>query len=390
MLTSLGIVFLAGLLAAALFKHFKLPGLIGLLLTGILLGPGVLNLLDGRLLDISADLRQVALLITRAGLTLNPADLKKVGRPALLMCFLPATAEIIGMVLLAPCFLGVSITEAALIGSVVAAVSPAVIVPRMIATIEQTRGHEHARPQRIRAGASVDDVYVIVVFTLFTGMLNGNGGSALMLAQVPISIVLGLAVGLLLGKLLDLFFSRFHQRDTVKLLVMLALSFLLVEAQNRLSGVIPFSGLLAVMGVGISMRVTHETLAARLSVRFNKLWVAAEILLFVLVGAAVDPLAALTYGPAAACCVLLALLFRCAGVAFCLIRTPLSRKERLFCIISYLPKATVQAAIGAVPLSMGLACGNVVLTTAVLSILITAPLGAVLIDRLAPRLLADA
>ena len=391
MLTSIALIFLFGLMSAWLMKKLGLPGLVGMLLTGIALGPDVLNLLDGTLLGISADLRQIALLIilTRAGLTLDLKDLKKVGRPAVLMCFVPACFELLGMVLAAPPLLGISRLEAAVMGSVVAAVSPAVIVPRMIRMIEEGRGQRHSLPQLILAGASVDDVFVIVVFTMFSSLAATGEGSALSLLQVPVSIALGLAAGLLLGRALSVLAKRFHIRDTEKLMILLALSFLLVALQNAAEGIVPFSGLLAVMGTGIALRKHYPVLADRLSTRYNKLWVAAETCLFVLVGAAVKLDYAVSAGPAAALCVLLALAFRVAGVLVCVAFTGFSRKEKLFCVISYLPKATVQAAIGAVPLSMGLACGDIVLTVAVLSILITAPVGAALIDRFAPRLLTD-
>lgn len=389
MLTSIALILLLGLLFGSVFKKLKLPSLIGMILVGIVLSPYALNLIDESILNISSDLRQIALVIilTRAGLSLDIADLKKVGRPAVLLCFVPACFEILGAVLLAPGILGVTVLEAAVIGSVIAAVSPAVIVPRMIRLIEEGYGKEHSIPQLILAGASVDDVFVIVVFTAFTSLASTGTVSMVSFLQIPVSIVLGIAIGVLVGILLIKFFKTFHMRDSVKILIILSCSFLLLELQNRLEGMVPVSGLLAIMSLGIVIKQKYEILAVRLSGKYNKLWVAAEIFLFVLVGATVDLKYAASAGIFAVLLVVGALIFRVIGVAVSLIRTKLSKKERVFCMIAYTPKATVQAAIGAVPLAMGLSCGQMVLTVAVLSILITAPLGAVCIDRLYPKLL---
>lgn len=389
MLTSIALILLLGLLFGSVFKKLKLPSLIGMILVGIVLSPYALNLIDESILSISSDLRQIALVIilTRAGLSLDIADLKKVGRPAVLLCFVPACFEILGAVLLAPGILGVTVLEAAVIGSVIAAVSPAVIVPRMIRLIEEGYGKEHSIPQLILAGASVDDVFVIVVFTAFTSLASTGTVSMVSFLQIPVSIVLGIAIGVLVGILLIKFFKTFHMRDSVKILIILSCSFLLLELQNRLEGMVPVSGLLAIMSLGIVIKQKYEILAVRLSGKYNKLWVAAEIFLFVLVGATVDLKYAASAGIFAVLLVVGALIFRVIGVAVSLIRTKLSKKERVFCMIAYTPKATVQAAIGAVPLAMGLSCGQMVLTVAVLSILITAPLGAVCIDRLYPKLL---
>lgn len=389
MLTSIALILLLGLLFGSVFKKLKLPSLIGMILVGIVLSPYSLNLIDESILSISSDLRQIALVIilTRAGLSLDIADLKKVGRPAVLLCFVPACFEILGAVLLAPGILGVTVLEAAVIGSVIAAVSPAVIVPRMIRLIEEGYGKEHSIPQLILAGASVDDVFVIVVFTAFTSLASTGTVSMVSFLQIPVSIVLGIAIGVLVGILLIKFFKTFHMRDSVKILIILSCSFLLLELQNRLEGMVPVSGLLAIMSLGIVIKQKYEILAVRLSGKYNKLWVAAEIFLFVLVGATVDLKYAASAGIFAVLLVVGALIFRVIGVAVSLIRTKLSKKERVFCMIAYTPKATVQAAIGAVPLAMGLSCGQMVLTVAVLSILITAPLGAVCIDRLYPKLL---
>lgn len=341
---------------------------------------------------ISADLRQIALVIilTRAGLALDLSDLKKVGRPAILMCFVPACIEMLGTILFAPVLFGITHLEAAIMGSVLAAVSPAVIVPRMIRLIEEEYGTDKGIPELLLAGASVDDVFVIVMFTAFTSLASTGELSAISFLQIPVSIILGIAAGILVGSLLIRFFRKFHMRDSVKLLIILSFSFLLIELQNRLEGIIPISGLLAIMSLGIVMKKNYPVLAHRLSGKYNKLWVAAEVFLFVLVGSTVDLRYAVSAGVNAVLLVLAALLFRMLGVALSLIKTKLNRKERLFCMLAYLPKATVQAAIGAIPLSMGLACGQIVLTVAVLSILITAPLGAVCVDNLYTRLLHKA
>lgn len=387
MLLSIALILLSGLLLGSIFSKMKLPSLLGMILVGMILGPHALNLIDGSILNISADLRQIALVIilTRAGLSLDLSDLKKVGRPAVLMCFLPACVEIVGTILLAPVLLHVTRLEAAIIGGVIAAVSPAVIVPRMIRLIEEGYGTDKSIPQLILAGASVDDVFVIVLFTAFTSLASTGELSAGSFLQIPVSIVLGIAVGALAGWALVGFFKHFHMRDSVKLLIILSVSFLLIELQNRLEGIVPISGLLAIMSLGIVIKQTYGVLAVRLSGKYNKLWVAAEVFLFVLVGATVDLKYAMAAGVGAVLLVLGALVFRMAGVALCLLKTDLDKKERCFCMLAYIPKATVQAAIGAIPLSMGLPCGQIVLTVAVLSILITAPLGAICIDHLYKR-----
>lgn len=389
MLLSIALILLSGLLLGGFFSKIKLPSLLGMIIVGIVLGPHALNLIDESILNISADLRQIALVIilTRAGLSLDISDLKRVGRPAILMCFVPACVEIIGTVLLAPLLLGISTLEAAIMGSVLAAVSPAVIVPRMIRLMEEGYGVDKGIPQLILAGASVDDVFVIVIFTAFTSLASTGELSPVSILQIPVSIVLGIIVGVIVGMVLVKFFRMFHMRDSVKLLIILSFSFLLIELQNQLEGIVPFSGLLAIMSLGIVIKRKYDILAKRLSGKYNKLWVAAEIFLFVLVGATVDLKYAAVAGVSAVLLVMGALVFRMMGVALCLIKTDLSRKERLFCMVAYVPKATVQAAIGAIPLTMGLSCGQIVLTIAVLSILITAPFGAICIDNLYKKLL---
>lgn len=389
MLTSIALIFIVGLLLSKVFQKLKLPGLLGMIITGIILSPHLLNIIDKSILDISADLRQIALVIilTRAGLSLDINSLKRVGRPAVLMCFLPACAEIAGTVLLAPKLLGVSVLDAAVIGSVIAAVSPAVIVPRMIKLIDEGWGKVHSIPQLILAGASVDDVFVIVVFTAFTSLAQTGTISPASFLRIPVSIITGIAAGVAIGFLLVAFFKRFHMRDTVKVLTILSISFLMLEVQARLENIVPLSALLSIMSMGIVIKMRYEVLAQRLSAKYNKLWVGAEIMLFVLVGATVDLKYAMALGSAAIVLVVCALAFRMAGVFCCLLKTELDKKERLFCMLAYTPKATVQAALGAVPLAMGLSCGQAVLTVAVLSILITAPFGAICVDKSYNKLL---
>lgn len=389
MLLSLALIFLCGMALGSVFTKIKLPPLLGMLLTGIVLGPYALGLLDESILTISADLRKIALVIilTRAGLNLNFADLKRVGRPAVLMCFVPACFEIIGMVLLAPRFLGITILEAAIMGSVAAAVSPAVIVPKMLKLAEEGYGRQNSIPQMIMAGASVDDVFVIVLFTSFTGLAKTGNFSAADFIRIPISIFLGVIGGLLCGLMLYGLFNRAKIRDSAKVLITLSISFLLCVMEELQGGIWGFSGLIAVMSIGMTIGRKNPPLAARLSSKYAKLWVPAELLLFVLVGASVNITYAAKAGITVISLIMLVLLFRMLGVFLCMFKTKLTPGETLFCMIAYCPKATVQAAIGSIPLSMGLACGDMVLTVAVLSILITAPLGAFAIDCLYKKLL---
>lgn len=389
MLQSIALMLLLGMALGWLCKKVSFPGLVGMIATGMILGPYGLGWLDSSILDISSQLRRIALIIIlmRAGLSLNLEDLKKAGRPAILMCFVPACFEVAGMIVLAPMLLGVSRLDAAIMGAVVGAVSPAVIVPRMIKLIEEGWGTQKSIPQLILAGASVDDVFVIVLFSAFTGVALGTGVSAASFIKIPFSVIFGAAASFLVGYLLAVYFEKIHIRDTAKVMILLSVSFLLVTAEDRFGEVIPFSGLLAVMGVGIALKRKRIVVAVRLSSKFNKLWVMAEIMLFVLVGATVDLHYAASAGAAAVVLIFGVLLFRMVGVWCCMFGTALTKKERLFCMFAYMPKATVQAAIGGMPLAMGLSCGNIVLTVAVLSILITAPLGAFLIDGTYKKLL---
>ena len=390
MLTSIAIILLLGLLAGWLFSKLKLPSLLGMIIVGIILSPNALNLVDESILTISGDLRQIALVIilTRAGLSLNFSDLKKVGRPAILMCFVPACIEMIGTIIFAPLLLGVSVLDAAIIGSVIAAVSPAVVVPRMIKLIEEGYGKDKSIPQLILAGASVDDVFVIVVFTAFTALASTGAVSVVNFLQIPVSIILGILLGIVTGISFVWFFRKFHIRDSVKVLIILSISFLLLELQNSLEGIVPVSGLLAIMSMGITINQKYDVLAKRLSVKYNKLWLGAEIFLFVLVGMAVDLKYAKSAGVAVILLVAASLTFRMVGVALSLVKTNLNRKERFFCAVAYTPKATVQAAIGTIPLTMGLPCGEIVLTVAVIAILVTAPFGAICVDNLYKKLLS--
>lgn len=382
MLFSLTLIFLSGIVLGSIFNHLKLPQLLGMLLTGIILGPYLLNLLDPKILSISTDLRQIALIIilTRAGLNLDINDLKKVGRPAVLMCFVPATFEILGMIIFAPKFLGLGLLDSAILGTVIAAVSPAVVVPKMLKLMEDGYGTEEGIPQLIMAGASVDDVFVIVLFTSFIGLASNGTFSALNLIKIPTSIFFGISVGFLCAILLIYFFKKVHIRDSMKVIIILNISFLLVTFEHSLTGIIGFSGLLAIMSMGTGIQEKNSILAKRLSSKYSKLWIAAEVMLFVLVGATVNIKYALGASIPAILLIMTVIVFRMVGVFLCLLGTSFSYKERLFCMIAYCPKATVQAAIGSIPLSMGLSSGNIILTVAVLSILITAPLGAFAID----------
>lgn len=382
MLLSLSLILILGMFMGWICRKMKLPALLGMLITGIILGPYGLNLLDGSILGISAELRKIALIIilTRAGLGLDLSGLKKIGRPAVLMCFVPAFFELLGMILLAPKLMGLSVLESAVMGAVLAAVSPAVVVPRMVKLMDEGYGVKEGIPQLILAGASVDDVYVIVLFSTFVGMMQGEGASILKFVNIPVSIFFGIAIGLFLGMLLAYFFKKVHIRDTSKVLIILSISFLLVVIEDKLTTAITFSSLIAVMFIGIGLQKKREAVAKRLSVKYGKLWVAAEVFLFVLVGATVNIEYLGKIGAKAFIVIIGALIFRMFGVFVCLLGTNLKRKERLFAMMAYTPKATVQAAIGGIPLALGLACGDTVLTVAVLAIVFTAPLGAFAID----------
>ncbi|WP_294820680.1 sodium:proton antiporter [uncultured Gemmiger sp.] len=395
MLTSLALIFLMGLAMAAVCQKCGLPRIIGMLLIGIVLGPYVLNWLDASILSISSELRQMALIIIllKAGLSLNLADLKKVGRPAVMMACVPASCEILAFILFAPYVLGITRVEAAVMGAVLGAVSPAVVVPRMVQLMEEQYGTRKSIPQMILAGASCDDIFVIVLFTTFANMAQGGSVHVGDFVNIPVSIVLGVVLGAVVGIALSRFFetayARSHYvRNSMKVIIVLGTAFLLMAVETWLKGKVPVSGLLAVVSMACALKIKCvPSVSKRLSEKFGKLWLAAEVILFVLVGAAVDIRYTLSAGPAAILMILIALCFRAVGVTLCMVGTALNKKERLFCVIAYLPKATVQAAIGSVPLAMGLPCGQIVLSVAVLAILITAPLGALGMDKSYKKLL---
>lgn len=397
MLTSLSLIFLVGLALGAICQRLKLPRIIGMLVTGILLGPYVLDLLDPSILSISSELRKMALIIIllKAGLSLDLKDLKKAGRSAILLSFVPASCEIIGYLLFAPVILGISRVDAAVMGAVLAAVSPAVVVPRMVMLMEKKYGTQKAIPQMILAGASCDDIFVIVLFTTFLGMAQGGSANVMDFINIPVSILLGILLGAAFGYGLYLFFetSYAHKhcvRNSMKVIIVLGFSFLLIAIEEWLDGIVSVSGLLAIVAMACVLKLKSTAFVSkRLSEKFGKLWLAAEVILFVLVGAAVDIRYTLNAGLAAVFMILIALLFRAVGVLLCTVKTSLTPKERLFCVIAYLPKATVQAAIGSVPLAAGLPCGNIILSVAVLAILITAPLGALGIDGSYKKLLTQ-
>lgn len=389
MLLSIALILILGMLLGYVCKRCHLPALIGMLATGILLGPYFGNVMDDSILMISADIRKIALIIilTRAGLSLDLSGLKKLGRPALMMCFVPASFELLGILVLGPPLLGLTFLEAAIIGAVLAAVSPAVVVPRMVKLMEEGYGTREGIPQLILAGASVDDVYVIVLFTTFTGMAQGGGISVLRFVNIPISILAGIAIGMGSGWLLAKYFKLVHIRDTLKVLIILSVSFLLVSGEDALTTPITYSGLIAIMFIGVALQKYRGVVAKRLSLKYNKLWVGAEVFLFVLVGATVNIRYLSFVGVKALILIVGALAFRMLGVFVSLLGTPVAPKERLFTMMADTPKATVQAAIGGIPLAMGLACGDTVLTVAVLAIVLTAPLGAFAIDASYKRLL---
>lgn len=391
MLFSLALIVIIGFSLSGIFNRLKLPGLLGMILTGILLGPHVFNLISSDILSLSSDLREIALIVIliRAGLSIDLGDLKRVGRPALLMCFVPASFELVAVLFLAPLLFQISYLEAAILGTVLAAVSPAVVVPRMIHLIDSGYGKKNSIPQLIMAGASVDDIYVIVLFTSFMSMAKGGSFQLFSLIKIPIAIVLGLIIGYVTGMILVRIFKGLHLRDTAKVLLIISTSFLLISLETAVKSYIPFSGFLAIMALGASILRNYEFLAKRLKGKFSKIWVGAEVMLFVLVGSTVD----ITYlpkaGVSAVLLILFALFLRMIGVTVSLLGTPLTFKERIFCSVAYLPKATVQAAIGSLPLAAGIGAGNLILTVAVVAIVITAPLGAISIDMLHSRLLSQ-
>lgn len=383
MLISIALIFLTGLFLGDIFEKINLPKFIGMILAGVLLGPYALNLIDNSILNNSADIRQMALVVilTRAGLSLNINDLKRLGRPAVLMCFLPACFEIVGVVILSQLLTQITLVQSLLMGCVIAAVSPAVIVPRMIKLINQGYGTEKSIPQLILAGASVDDVFVIVLFTSFVSLETSGEFSVLSLVKVPISILLGIILGIIVGYLLNMFFNKTAIRNTNKVIILLSFSFIMLQIEEVLKNIIPISALISIMTVGLFLYQKNYQLSKQLSEKYNKIWVVAEVMLFVLVGSLLNIKYLLNSGLSFVLIILFALLFRLVGVYTCLIKTDLTVKEKFFCMGAYTPKATVQAAIGAIPLSMGISAGESILTVSILSIIITAPIGAIFIDK---------
>jgi len=383
MLLSIALIVILSLFISQIFQMIKLPKIIGMLIAGIILGPFVLNMISPDLLNISTDLRQIALIVIliRAGLSLDLEDLKKVGRSAVLLSFIPATIEMVAITIFAPLLFNISYLDAAILGSVIAAVSPAVVVPRMIQLIKSGHGQDKKIPQMILAGASIDDVYVIVIFTSLIQMYQGDGFSLISFLLVPVAIILGIILSIFSGVILVKFFKRFHMRDTLKVLIIFSVGFLFIVLEQTLKDIFPISGLIAVMTLGVTILKTHDVLAKRLVSKFEKIWVIAEIMLFVLVGAAVDITVMVNVGLLAIALIGISLVFRMIGVVIALIKTPLVPKEKLYVGFSYMPKATVQAAIGAIPLALGIPSGQLILTIAVLAILVTAPLGAILMDK---------
>lgn len=383
MLLSIGLLILVGLMMGWLFSKLHLPRIIGMLLGGIILGPHFLNLLNPIIMDVSGDLRKIALIIiiAKAGLSLNVTDLKRIGRPAVMLCFIPATFELLAFVIFAPAIMGVTLLQAAILGAVMGAVSPAVTVPRLTKMIDDGYGTKKRIPQMLIAGASADDIYVIVLFSTLVSLEAGGTLSAINFLRIPMEIILGAITGAVIGVALSFYFKKIHLRDSLKITIIMAINMLLYWFE----GIAPVSGLLAVMAMGIAINMKIPEVSKRLSVKFSKLWVAAEIFLFVLVGATVNINYVTEAGIRMIIMLFIGLIFREIGTYLSIVGTGLTAKEKIFCLISQLPKATVQAAIGGVPLAMGLGCGNVVLTMAVISIVITAPLGAIGMDATAHK-----
>ena len=388
MLNSLALIILLGLVSSMILEKIKLPNIIGMLIVGIMLGPSMFNMIDESLLSISGDIKEIALIIIllKAGLSLDLTDLKKVGRPAVLLCFLPATFEILGFIIFGPKLLGLTLLESAILGAVMGAVSPAVIVPRMTYLLENGFGKK-GLPQMVIAGSSADDVYVIVIFTALLALAKGSKISIMSFLNIPISIILGILMGVLVGSIMVYLFKNYKLRNTYKVIILLSICFLFVSIEKSLEGKLAISGFLAIMAMGVTIFNKYPSLSKIFQVKFSKMWLISEIILFVLVGASVNISYAFKAGLSTIVIIFIALLFRMLGTYLCLLKTNFNNKERLFTCITQIPKATVQAAIGGVPLEMGLLCGNTVLTVAVLSIIITAPLGSILIDKTQYKLL---
>lgn len=387
---SVGIILFFGFLGAQIFERIKLPPLLGMLLSGMLVGPYGLDWLSDSLLMISYDLRMIGLIIIllRAGFGLNHQKIKRSGRLALWMAFLPGLIEGFGIALLSMWLFNFTFVQGGILGFVIAAVSPAVVVPAMIQLMDKRKGMNKNIPVTVLSAASLDDVLAITLFSMFMGIYSEQTTNlGMQILNIPVAILLGVLSGLLFGTMFVTVFNRLRVRDSKKVVVLIALSLFLVALEDMLQGTIMFAGLLAVMSLGIGIAENKEVLAQRLSIKFNKIWVFAEIFLFVLVGAAVDPSVITDIGVIGVVVIALGLLFRSAGVLMSTLRSQLNKGERAFLVVAYWPKATVQAAIGSVPLSVGVAGGEIILALSVLSILLTAPLGAIMIDRLANKVL---
>lgn len=389
MILSLGLILILGFIIGWLLSKIKIPGLVGMIIVGLLIGPYCLGLIDEKILSISTELRQVALVIilTRSGLNLDIDSLRKIGRPAILMSFIPATLEIIGTTLISQLLLEITIFESILLGTVLAAVSPAVVSPRMIKLIEERFGENHQVPKLILAGSSVDDIYVIVLFYTFLGLVGNNAFDFVSITMIPVTIILGVLLGIIVGFILSYILKKTNFKTTINILIIISSSFLMIGLENMLKDYISISSLLGIMVIGIILLFRNKEQAKQLSDGYNNLWIFFEIILFVLVGATVDFSYAINNGLIAILILMIGLLFRTLGVLLCLIKTKLTFKERLFTILAYIPKATVQASIGGIALTLGLSCGSIILTVSVISILITAPIGAILIDNLSSKLL---
>lgn len=390
MATSLGIIIMLGLLANLIFTKMKLPGLLGMLILGVILGPYGFNLLEPSLLSASADFRKIALIIIllRAGIGISREDLNKVGKTAIKMSCIPGLVEGFFIAFASIKFLGFTFIQGGILGFILAAVSPAVVVPQMLSFMERRIGTNKGIPTLILAGASIDDVFAITIFSTFLGLYSGSHVNiGIKLLGIPISIVLGIGAGAVIGFFMVRVFKKYHIRDTKKVLLIIGASILLTALENLLKNKIEVAGLLGVMTIGFIILEKMPQVGKRLGLKLNKIWIFAEILLFVLVGAQVNIGVAINAGVVGIAVILIGLIGRSIGVLISLVGTKLNWRERVFCIIAYLPKATVQAAIGAIPLSLGVASGEIILAIAVLSILITAPLGAIAISFSSTRLL---
>ena len=390
MAISLAVILLLGLLANRLFEKLKMPGLLGMLILGIVIGPYGLNILQPDMILISADLRKIALIIIllRAGLGVKRDDLKENGITALKMSSIPCLIEGLFVALASIKFLNFTFIQGGILGFIIAAVSPAVVVPFMLKLIENNVGSKRGIPTLILAGASIDDVFAITIFGAFLGLYSGSHiNIAIQLLNIPVSIILGVAAGIIIGFLLIKLFRRYDIHDTKKTLIILGFSILLSELENMLKIKIQVATLLGVMAIGFVIMERLPDIGKKLSGKFGDIWVPAQILLFVLVGAQVNINVALEAGGVGIIVILIGLVGRSLGVIISLFATDFNWKERLFCIIAYIPKATVQAAIGAIPLSLGVESGDIILAVAVLSILITAPLGAIGIHYFSEKLL---